>query len=157
MPVSPPCPSQEEGLRRVRYQYVGRLISRFLVDHGVDCRGVRKIVRQFCRHETRTALQFRLISKPSGAFSAYLGKTEERQLRPGDEVVTMAADFRLPVNPIVQNNLVPVFVDIELGTYDPLPERLAEAIGPKTRPCDRPHARKSLQHKKPCKPWPQRA
>lgn len=60
-------------------------------------------------------------------------KLKERQLRPGDEVVTVAAGFPTTVNPIVQNNLVPVFVDIELGTYDPLPERLAEAIGPKTR------------------------
>jgi CDP-4-dehydro-6-deoxyglucose reductase, E1 len=60
-------------------------------------------------------------------------KLKERQLKPGDEVLTVAAGFPTTVNPIVQNNLVPVFVDIELGTYDAAPERLAEAIGPRTR------------------------
>lgn len=57
----------------------------------------------------------------------------DRQLKPGDEVVTVAAGFPTTVNPIVQNNLVPVFVDIELATYDPTPERLHAAISPKTK------------------------
>jgi len=60
-------------------------------------------------------------------------KLGDRQLKPGDEVVTVAAGFPTTVNPIVQNNLVPVFVDIELATYDPTPERLHAAIGPKTK------------------------
>jgi len=57
----------------------------------------------------------------------------ERRLRPGDEVLTTAVGFPTTVNPILQNGLVPVFVDVELGTYDPDPERLREAIGPRTR------------------------
>lgn len=57
----------------------------------------------------------------------------DRRLRPGDEVVTVAAGFPTTVNPILLNGLVPVFVDVELGTYDARPELLAEAIGPKTR------------------------
>ncbi|MDT0615956.1 lipopolysaccharide biosynthesis protein RfbH [Streptomyces lancefieldiae] len=57
----------------------------------------------------------------------------ERRLSPGDEVITVAAGFPTTVNPIVQNGLVPVFVDIELGTYNTTAERVAEAIGPKTR------------------------
>ncbi|MBS2000537.1 MAG: lipopolysaccharide biosynthesis protein RfbH [Cyanobacteria bacterium SZAS LIN-5] len=60
-------------------------------------------------------------------------KLGDRQLKPGDEVVTVAAGFPTTVNPIVQNNLVPVFVDIELATYDPTPERLHAAISPKTK------------------------
>ncbi len=43
----------------------------------------------------------------------------ERRLRPGDEVVTCAAGFPTTVNPIVQLGMVPVFVDVELGTYLP--------------------------------------
>src|SRR5690606_24260972 len=43
------------------------------------------------------------------------------------------AAFPTTVNPIVQNNLVPVFVDVELGTYNTTPERVADAIGPRTR------------------------
>ena len=42
----------------------------------------------------------------------------DRQVRPGDEVITVAAGFPTTVNPIVQNGLVPVFVDVELGTYN---------------------------------------
>ena len=57
----------------------------------------------------------------------------DRRLVPGDEVLTVAAGFPATVAPIVQNGLVPVFVDVDLGTYNALPERLAEAIGPRTR------------------------
>ena len=45
-------------------------------------------------------------------------KLGERRLQPGDEVITVAAGFPTTVNPIVQNRLVPVFVDVELGTYN---------------------------------------
>ena len=57
----------------------------------------------------------------------------ERRLRPGDEVVTVAAAFPTTVAPILQNQLVPVFVDVNLRDYTAIPERLAEAIGPRTR------------------------
>ena len=57
----------------------------------------------------------------------------ERRLRPGDEVVTVAAGFPTTINPILQNGLVPVFLDIELGTYNISVARLDEAIGPRTR------------------------
>ncbi|RZQ60188.1 lipopolysaccharide biosynthesis protein RfbH [Amycolatopsis suaedae] len=57
----------------------------------------------------------------------------ERRLRPGDEVVTVAAGFPTTVNPIVQCGLKPVFVDIELGTYNTTAQRVADAIGPRTR------------------------
>jgi NDP-hexose-3,4-dehydratase len=62
--------------------------------------------------------------------SAQLG---ERRLRRGDEVVTVASSFPTTVNPILQNGLVPVFVDVELGTYNPTVERVAAAIGPRTK------------------------
>jgi NDP-hexose-3,4-dehydratase len=48
-------------------------------------------------------------------------------------VITVAASFPTTVNPIVQNGLVPVFVDVELGTYNTTVERVAAAIGPRTR------------------------
>ncbi|OEU85643.1 lipopolysaccharide biosynthesis protein RfbH [Streptomyces abyssalis] len=57
----------------------------------------------------------------------------DRRLRPGDEVITVAAGFPTTVNPIVQNGLVPVFVDIDLGIYNTTAQRVADAIGPKTR------------------------
>lgn len=55
------------------------------------------------------------------------------RLRPGDEVLTVAAGFPTTVNPIVQNGLVPVFVDARLATYDADIERLADAVTPTTR------------------------
>jgi CDP-6-deoxy-D-xylo-4-hexulose-3-dehydrase len=57
----------------------------------------------------------------------------DRRLRPGDEVITVATGFPTTVNPILQNGLLPVFVDVELGTYNPTAERVAEAVGPRTR------------------------
>jgi CDP-6-deoxy-D-xylo-4-hexulose-3-dehydrase len=60
-------------------------------------------------------------------------KLGDRRLKPGDEVVTIAAGFPTTLAPIVQNGLVPVFVDVRLGDYNADPERLREAIGPRTR------------------------
>ena len=57
----------------------------------------------------------------------------DRRLLPGDEVITVAAGFPTTVAPIVQNRLIPVFVDVDLGGYNALPDRVAEAIGPRTR------------------------
>ena len=56
-----------------------------------------------------------------------------RRLKPGDEVLTVAAGFPTTVAPIVKNQLVPVFVDVNLGDYTAMPDRLVEAVGPKTR------------------------
>jgi CDP-6-deoxy-D-xylo-4-hexulose-3-dehydrase len=60
-------------------------------------------------------------------------KLGERRLVPGDEVITCAAGFPTTVNPILQNGLVPVFVDVRLPTYGLAVEDLEEAIGPRTR------------------------
>ena len=60
-------------------------------------------------------------------------KLGDRRLRPGDEVVTVAAGFPTTLAPILQNGLVPVFVDVNLGDYTAMPDRLRAAIGPKTR------------------------
>lgn len=56
-----------------------------------------------------------------------------KALQPGDEVLTVAMGFPTTVNPIIQNGLKPVMVDVQLGTYDAIPDRLREAVGPKTR------------------------
>jgi CDP-4-dehydro-6-deoxyglucose reductase, E1 len=57
----------------------------------------------------------------------------ERRILPGDEVITVAAGFPTTVTPILQNGLVPVYVDIDIPTYTANIERVREAIGPKTR------------------------
>ncbi|MEA2286569.1 MAG: CDP-4-dehydro-6-deoxyglucose reductase [Solirubrobacteraceae bacterium] len=57
----------------------------------------------------------------------------ERALKPGDEVITVAAGFPTTVNPLVQNGLVPVFVDVQLPTYNIDPAQLEAAISHRTR------------------------
>jgi len=66
----------------------------------------------------------------SGLTSPKLGK---KALKPGDEVLTVAMGFPTTVNPIIQNGMRPVVVDVDLATYDAKPDRLREAVGPKTR------------------------
>ena len=68
------------------------------------------------------------------AFSALTSpKLGERAIRPGDEVIGVAAGFPTTVNPILQFGAVPVFVDVELGTYNIDVSRIEAAITPRTR------------------------
>jgi len=60
-------------------------------------------------------------------------KLGERAIRPGDEVIGVAAGFPTTVNPILQFGAVPVFVDVELGTYNIDASRIEAAIGPRTK------------------------
>jgi CDP-6-deoxy-D-xylo-4-hexulose-3-dehydrase len=60
-------------------------------------------------------------------------KLGDRRLRPGDEVITVAAGFPTTVAPIIQNQLMPVYVDVDLGTYGANDEQLQAAITPKTK------------------------
>jgi len=66
----------------------------------------------------------------SGLTSPKLG---ERALKPGDEVLTVAMGFPTTINPIIQNGLRPVVVDVDLDTLDANSTMLREAVGPKTR------------------------
>lgn len=68
------------------------------------------------------------------AFSALTSpRLGDRAIRKGDEVIGVAAGFPTTVNPILQFGAVPVFVDIELGTYNVDPALIEAAIGPKTK------------------------
>ena len=57
----------------------------------------------------------------------------DRALRPGDEVITVAAGFPTTVTPIIQNGLVPVYVDVDLETYVANTSSIQEAVTPKTK------------------------
>lgn len=70
------------------------------------------------------------LASISALCSSKLGK---RKIRRGDEIITVAAAFPSTVNPIVQNGLVPVFVDIEIGNYNVIPKMLSRAISTQTR------------------------
>jgi CDP-6-deoxy-D-xylo-4-hexulose-3-dehydrase len=60
-------------------------------------------------------------------------KLGARGLKPGDEVITVAAGFPSTVAPIVQNRLIPVFVDVRMSDYNADPDQLRAAISPRTR------------------------
>ncbi len=65
------------------------------------------------------------------ALTSYL--LGDRRLKKGDEVITVAAGFPTTVNPIIQNGLVPVFVDVSLPTYNIDVDLLESAITEKTK------------------------
>lgn len=58
---------------------------------------------------------------------------KERMLKRGDEVITTACGFPTTLNPIIQNNLIPVFIDINKGTYNINAEQIERAITKKTK------------------------
>lgn len=60
-------------------------------------------------------------------------KLGEKSLKPGDEVITVAAGFPTTVNPIFQNRLVPVFLDVKLPGYDIDVDQLEQALSNKTK------------------------
>ena len=60
-------------------------------------------------------------------------KLGERAIKPGDEVITVAAGFPTTVNPLVQYGCIPVFIDIDIPTYNIKAELIESAITPKTK------------------------
>jgi len=68
------------------------------------------------------------------AFSALTSpQLGDRQVRPGDEVITVATGFPTTVNPLIQHGCVPVFLDVDVPTYNIDVTHLEEALSPKTK------------------------
>jgi CDP-6-deoxy-D-xylo-4-hexulose-3-dehydrase len=125
--------------------YAGRIFDESelvnLVDSSLDFwlttgRYARQFEQEFARYLGR---RYALLCN-SGSSANLLAVTaltserlRERQLHPGDEIITVAAGFPTTVNPIIQNNLIPVFVDVELTTMNIDVSYLEEALSPKTK------------------------
>lgn len=60
-------------------------------------------------------------------------KLGDRRLKRGDEVITVAAGFPTTVAPIIQNGLIPVFVDVDINTHNILESEIEQALSPKTK------------------------
>ncbi|MDQ2900201.1 MAG: lipopolysaccharide biosynthesis protein RfbH [Acidobacteriota bacterium] len=112
-----------------------------LVDASLDFwlttgRYARRFERDLSRY---TGARFSLLTNSGSsanllAVSALTSKLlGERRLQPGDEVITVAAGFPTTVNPIVQNGLVPVFVDVTIPSYNIDATHLDAALSPRTR------------------------
>lgn len=85
----------------------------------------------------------RLVNSGSSAnllaVSSLFSSLLQRPIVPGDEVITPLLTFPTTVNPLLQNGLVPVFLDVELGSYTMSLERLRDALSPRTRAVFVPH------------------
>jgi CDP-6-deoxy-D-xylo-4-hexulose-3-dehydrase len=113
----------------------------FLVDSGLEFwltagRYAKAFERDFARFfGMRHAI---LVNSGSSANLVALSaltspRLRDRRLQPGDEVITVAAGFPTTVNPIVQNGLIPVFVDVTLPTYNIDVSQLDAALSERTR------------------------
>src|SRR5690348_2294295 len=96
------------------------------------------------------ARRFLLVNSGSSAnllmVSTLCARTAPNPLRDGDEVITPATTFPTTLAPILQNRLVPVFVDCEPGTLNMDATRAMEAVGPRTRAIFVPHTLGSPWH-----------
>jgi CDP-6-deoxy-D-xylo-4-hexulose-3-dehydrase len=138
----------EPGKSRV--QYAGRVFDSEEMTHAVDAvldfwltlgRFGREFERKLCEFVgVRSAL---LVNSGSSANLVAVTTLCARQLRnglrPGDEVITPAVTFPTTLAPIVQNRLVPVMVDCQLGNYNLDVDRLEEARSDRTRAMFLPH------------------
>ena len=60
-------------------------------------------------------------------------KLGERAIKPGDEVITVAAGFPTTINPIIQFGAIPVFIDVDIATHNVKADMLEAAVSPKTK------------------------
>lgn len=112
-----------------------------LIDSGLDFWLTEgRFARQFEREFARFFNMRHAILVNSGSSANLLALTcltspdlAEHQLQPGDEVITVAAGFPTTVNPIFQNGLVPVFVDVDIPTYNLDVTQLEAALSERTR------------------------
>ncbi len=116
-------------------------LARLLADDGPLRRAVR--ARLCAPFGVRHAM---LVNSGSSANLLALSalprrSSATRRSRPGDEVITVAAGFPTTVNPIIQNGLVPVFVDVDLPTYNiDVSAARSRPLRPDPRDHARPHA-----------------
>lgn len=123
----------------------GKVLDAEDILYGVDAtldgwltagRYARDFEKQFARYfGSRFSL---LVNSGSSAnlvafYALTSPKLGDRALKPGDEVITVAAGFPTTVNPMVQYGCIPVFVDVDIPTYNIKADMIEQAISPKTK------------------------
>lgn len=133
-----------------RINYAGRVYDEKdminLVDSSLDFwLTAGRYDREFCEKlsaylNTSDMPDVKSIAVNSGSSANFLAigsltspKLGDLKLYEGDEVITVAAGFPTSIAPIVQNSLIPVFVDVELGSYNIDSGKIEEAISEKTK------------------------
>jgi len=125
--------------------YAGRVFNEEELQYAVDAsldfwltsgRYSQEFEELFCEF-TNTEYSFLVNSGSSANLLAFASLCSpllgDKKLNKGDEVISVAAGFPTTVNPIIQYGLVPVFVDVDIGTYNINIDQLKKAISPKTR------------------------
>ncbi len=138
-----PVPTFEPGKSRI--SYAGRIYDEHemqnLVDSSLD---FWLTSGRYCKEfETEFAkfFEMKFCSLTNSGSSANLlavsaltsPKLGDKRLKKGDKVITAAAGFPTTLNPIFQNGLIPKFIDTEIGTYNPTPEMVEDAIDEGTK------------------------
>jgi CDP-6-deoxy-D-xylo-4-hexulose-3-dehydrase len=133
VPGSDPVPVSGKVLSAADYvSLVGASLDGWLT-YGVHAQNFERQLAQYVG--VRSAL---LVNSGSSANLVALSaltssKLGNNRLRRGDEVITVAMGFPTTVNPIIQNGLIPVFVDVSIPTYDAIVDQVKEAVSSKTR------------------------
>ena len=130
---------------KTRINYAGRVYDEKeminLIDASLDFwltagRYARKFEEEFAKF---LGVKYCLLANSGSsanllAISALTShKLGQRRLKPGDEVITIACGFPTTLNPILQNNLIPIFLDIDIGTYNIQVDKIEKAISKKTK------------------------
>ncbi|MBL7150809.1 DegT/DnrJ/EryC1/StrS family aminotransferase, partial [Candidatus Microgenomates bacterium] len=101
--------------------------------------GLGKKAREFEKELAKYIGMKKAVLTNSGSSASFLAMASLKsplfpdRIKEGMEMITVACTFPTTLNPIIQFNLVPVFVDVELGTYNLNPDNLEAAFSSKTR------------------------
>lgn len=130
---------------KTRINYAGRIYDKKevinLVDASLDFWLTSgRFARQFERELAEFLGTKHCLLTNSGSSANLLAisaltspKLGHRRLKSGDEVITVACGFPTTLNAIIQNGLTPIFIDIELGTYNIQVDKIEKAISEKTK------------------------
>ena len=130
---------------KTRVKYAGRVFNEKEISNAVDASldfwlTEGRYSELFCERICDfLGVEFALLTNSGSsanllALSALTSeKLGDRRLKAGDEVISVAAGFPATVTPIIQNNLIPVFVDVDMQSYNINIDMLKKAISPKTR------------------------
>lgn len=135
---------------RTKVAYAGRVFDHEELEHGVEsvlqywltagpfANEFERKMREF--FDAKAAFLVNSGSSANLLMVATLCSAQVNgRLEPGDEVITPAVTFPTTLTPIVQNGLIPVFVDCQPGEYDIDPAQIEAAVGPRTRAIFMPH------------------
>jgi CDP-6-deoxy-D-xylo-4-hexulose-3-dehydrase len=105
----------------------------FTLTYGKDCISFEKELAFFLGTKKTFVINSGSSANLLAVSALCSNQLKELALKLGDEVIVPAASFPTTVAPIIQNSLIPVFIDTQLGFYNPSLDTIKAAVGPKTK------------------------